>query len=119
MSIGLVIFLALIGIPLIEIAVFIEVGGRIGLLSTLIMIFATAVVGTALLRYQGLSVLADARNSMERNQLDGDLGDEGAQRRDALLLKLLRTPPQPRPKRERGKKKPTRTRASRASAKKP
>lgn len=26
------------------------------------------------------------------------------QRRDALLLKLLKTPPQPRPKRERGAK---------------
>jgi len=38
------------------------------------------------------------------------------QRRDALLLRLLKTPPQPRPKRERGKRKPTRTRAKRASA---
>ena len=66
MSIGLVIFLALVGVPLIEIAVFIEVGGRIGLWPTLAMIFATAAMGTALLRYQGLSVLADARGSMER-----------------------------------------------------
>ena len=69
MSIGLVIFLTLIGVPLIEIAVFIEVGGRIGLWSTLAMIFATAAVGTALLRYQGLSVLADARGAMERGEL--------------------------------------------------
>ncbi len=31
-------------------------------------------------------------------------GDEAVeQRRDALLLKLLKTPPQPRPKRERDK----------------
>ena len=69
MSIGLVIFLTLIGVPLIEIAVFIEVGGRIGLWPTLAMIFATAAMGTALLRYQGLSVLADARGSMERGEL--------------------------------------------------
>ncbi len=69
MSIGLIIFLALIGIPLIEIAVFIEVGGHIGLWSTLGLIFATAAIGTALLRYQGLSVIADARRSMERKQL--------------------------------------------------
>ncbi len=69
MSIGLIIFLALIGIPLIEIAVFIEVGGRIGLWSTLGLIFATAAIGTALLRYQGLSVLADARGAMERKEL--------------------------------------------------
>ena len=69
MSIGLVIFLALIGVPLIEIAVFIEVGGRIGLWSTLALIFATAAIGTALLRFQGLSVLADARGSVERGEL--------------------------------------------------
>jgi hypothetical protein len=32
--------------------------------------------------------------------------DEDDQRRDALLLKLLKTPPQPRPKRVRTKPKP-------------
>lgn len=69
MSIGLVIFLALIGVPLIEIAVFIEIGGRVGLWPTLAMIFATAAIGTALLRYQGLSVLADARGAVERGEL--------------------------------------------------
>ncbi len=69
MSIGLVIFLALIGVPLIEIAVFIEIGGQIGLWSTLALIFATAAIGTALLRFQGLSVLADARDSVERGEL--------------------------------------------------
>lgn len=69
MRIGLVIFLALIGVPLIEIAVFIEVGGRIGLLSTLALIFITAAIGTALLRSQGLAVLADARGSVERGEL--------------------------------------------------
>ena len=41
------------------------------------------------------------------------------QRRDALLTKLLQTPPEPRPKRERGEEKATRTRASRASGEKP
>ena len=69
MSIGLVIFLTLIGVPLIEIAVFIEIGGRIGLWPTLALIFATAAIGTALLRYQGLSVLADARGAVERGEL--------------------------------------------------
>ena len=69
MSIGLVIFFALIGVPLIEIAVFIEVGGRIGLWPTMALIFATAAIGTALLRHQGLSVLADARGSVERGEL--------------------------------------------------
>ncbi len=69
MSIGLVIFFDLIGVPLIEIAVFIEIGGRVGLWPTLAMIFATAAIGTALLRHQGLSVLAAARGSVERGEL--------------------------------------------------
>jgi hypothetical protein len=44
---------------------------------------------------------------------DATVLDDG-QRRDKLLLRLLKTPPQPRPKRERDKKKPTRTSAKRA-----
>ena len=38
---------------------------------------------------------------MEAEQPKQEKGD--GQRRDALLLKLLKTPPQPRPKRERDK----------------
>jgi hypothetical protein len=38
--------------------------------------------------------------------------DDG-QRRDKLLLRLLKTPPQPRPKRVRDKEKPIHTRAKR------
>ncbi|MFP6742821.1 MAG: FxsA family protein [Alphaproteobacteria bacterium] len=74
---ALAIFLALITMPVIEIAVFIEVGDRIGLWSTLGLIFATAIAGTALLRHQGLSTLARARATMDagkppvREILDG------------------------------------------------
>lgn len=62
----LVILLALIATPLVEIAVFIEVGERIGLWSTLGLIVLTAVIGTALLRLQGLATLASARTTVER-----------------------------------------------------
>lgn len=62
----LVILLALVATPLVEIAVFIEVGERIGLWSTLGLVVLTAVIGTALLRQQGLATLASARTTVER-----------------------------------------------------
>ncbi len=62
---GAILFLALIGVPLIEIAVFIEVGGTIGLWPTLAVIVITAVAGTALLRQQGLATLRSAQREME------------------------------------------------------
>jgi len=46
-----------------------------------------------------------------------DQGSDDDQRRDKLLLKLLKTPPQPRPKRERGKAKPTLSRGGRTPKK--
>jgi len=61
------ILLALIAIPIIEIAVFIEVGGRIGALNTILMIVITAMVGTWLLRSQGLQTLQRAQESLNHN----------------------------------------------------
>lgn len=66
---GAILFLALIGVPLIEIAVFIEVGGFLGLWPTLAIIVATAVVGTALLRRQGLATLHGAQREMEAGRV--------------------------------------------------
>jgi len=48
--------------------------------------------------------------------LMSDQTSDNGQRRDKLLLRLLKAPPQPRPKRERAKEKPTLTRAKRANA---
>lgn len=52
-------FIALVVVPLIEIGLFIEVGGWIGLWPTLAIVVLTALIGAALLRHQGLAVLAD------------------------------------------------------------
>ncbi len=61
---GRLILIILIVTPIIEIAVFIEVGGLIGLWPTLATIVLTALIGTALLRQQGLATLARAQQEM-------------------------------------------------------
>ncbi len=54
---------AFIAVPLIEIALFIQVGGVIGLWPTLLIVVLTAVVGTGILRMQGALALANLRQS--------------------------------------------------------
>jgi len=58
--------LAFVAVPIIEIAIFIQVGGLIGLFPTLLIVLATAVAGTALLRSQGLRTLQSARSTLDR-----------------------------------------------------
>jgi len=66
---ALAVFLAFVAVPIAEIAVFIQVGGAIGLWATLLAVVATAIVGTWLMRMQGLGVLARAQASLARNAL--------------------------------------------------
>ncbi|UYV37307.1 FxsA family protein [Rhodobacteraceae bacterium D3-12] len=56
-------FLAFIAIPMIEIALFIQVGGAIGLGYTLLIVVLTAVLGTWLVRSQGVAALTDVQRS--------------------------------------------------------
>ena len=63
---GLLLLAAFILVPLIEIAVFIEIGGVIGLWPTLALILLTAVLGSWQLRAQGLATLNRARSQMEQ-----------------------------------------------------
>ena len=52
-------------VPLIEIALFIQVGGAIGLGWTLAIVVLTAIAGTALVRSQGSQVLGQVKGSLE------------------------------------------------------
>ncbi len=61
--------LAFIGVPLVEIALFIKVGGLIGLWPTIAIVIATAVAGTALIRRQGLNTLQRAQQEMDAQRL--------------------------------------------------
>ncbi len=65
---GLFILIGLIAMPIVEIAVFIQVGEQIGLFNTIAIVVLTAIAGTALLRWQGLSVLARAQESLRENR---------------------------------------------------
>jgi UPF0716 protein FxsA len=58
-----------IGIPLIEIYLFIQVGGAIGVWSTIGLVILTAFIGTALLRQQGLATLARAQSELDQQHL--------------------------------------------------
>ena len=64
-----ILLLAFVGVPLVEIALFIKVGGLIGLSPTLVIVIATAIVGTALMRHQGLHVLGQVQASLNRGEM--------------------------------------------------
>jgi UPF0716 protein FxsA len=65
----LILLLAMIGVPILEIAVFIEAGGAFGLWPTLAAVVATAIAGTILLRHQGLSTLSRVQASLEAGRI--------------------------------------------------
>ena len=63
------ILLLFIAVPIAEIIIFIEAGNLIGLWATLLMVILTAIVGTSMLRQQGVSVLRRAEEALQRNEL--------------------------------------------------
>ena len=58
-------FLAFLAVPLIEIGLFIQIGGWLGLWPTLLIVVITALLGTALVRQQGALALSQVRGSFE------------------------------------------------------
>lgn len=66
---GPILLLAFIGVPIIEIALFIEVGGWIGLWPTLGLVVLTAIVGSIELRAQGVATLNKLRQQLDQGVL--------------------------------------------------
>lgn len=66
---GLILLAALIGVPLIEIALFIKIGGWIGPAPTLALVVLTAVIGVWMLRLQGVGVLLSAQRQLAAGSL--------------------------------------------------
>lgn len=56
-------------VPLLEIYLLIKIGGEIGAWPTVALVVATAVIGAALLRWQGISTLMRVRQSLDRGEL--------------------------------------------------
>ena len=65
-------------VPAVELALLIEVGNRIGTLATLGLIVATGVVGAALARSQGLSVLGQVQRDLAEGRLPAGALVDGA-----------------------------------------
>ena len=66
---GILLLLVLIGVPLIEIGLFIEVGGAIGLWPTLAIVVITAMLGSWQMRQQGMATMARARAQLDQGQM--------------------------------------------------
>jgi len=59
----------IIGIPLIEIYLFIKIGSQIGAFNTVLLILTTAVIGVAYVRYEGFNTLKSAIGQLVKNEL--------------------------------------------------
>ena len=59
----------ILGIPLIEIYLFIKVGSKIGALNTILLILTTAVVGIWYARYEGFNTLRSGMSQLVKNEL--------------------------------------------------
>ena len=82
--------LFIIGIPAIEIYLMIKVGGIIGALNTIILIFFTAVTGVYFARMAGLSTLRSGFNQILKNEIPIYEIISGAALAFAALLLILR-----------------------------
>lgn len=70
--------LVFIGVPLIEVALFVVIGEQIGLWATLATIVLTAIIGTALLRAQGLATLHRVQEELNRGGVPVEAVFDGA-----------------------------------------
>ena len=62
------ILLIIIFIPIVEIYLFIKIGAQIGAISTILLIFITAVVGVYYAKYEGLNTLKSGFAQISKNE---------------------------------------------------
>lgn len=66
---GRLLFVVFLIVPIIEIALFIQLGSLIGLWPTLIGVVVTALIGSIIIRMQGVSLIAEIQRLMAMGQL--------------------------------------------------
>ena len=81
--------LLLIGIPIIEIYLFIEVGTQIGAFNTILLIFITAFFGVVYARYEGFNTLKSGMSQIVKNEVPIYEIVSGAALAFAALLLIL------------------------------
>ena len=62
------ILLLIILIPAIEIYLFIKIGSQIGAITTILLIFTTAIIGVYYAKYEGLNTLKSGFNQLSKNK---------------------------------------------------
>ena len=63
------VLIAIILVPIIEIYLFIKIGSQIGALTTITLIFVTAILGVIYARYEGLNTLKSAFVQLVKNEI--------------------------------------------------
>ena len=83
------VLLAIILIPAVEIYLFIKIGSQIGALNTILLIFATAIIGIYYARYEGLNTLRSGITQIVKNELPAYEIISGAAIAFAALLLII------------------------------
>ncbi|MGL4734740.1 MAG: FxsA family protein [Enterovibrio sp.] len=73
-----ILFVLLITLLAIEIGIFIEVGEQLGVVTTLLMVLTTAIVGLSLVRSQGIQALLVAQQRLRQGDLPVEQVVDGA-----------------------------------------
>ena len=83
------VLITLILIPILEIFLFIKIGGQIGALNTISLIFITAIIGVFYARYEGLNTLRTGLNQLMKNELPAYEMISGAAIAFAAILLII------------------------------
>ena len=83
------VLITLILIPILEIFLFIKIGGQIGALNTISLIFITAIIGVFYARYEGLNTLKTGLNQLIKNELPAYEMISGAAIAFAAILLII------------------------------